>query len=60
MRRRGEMESDAKQITLRIPEEIYEALKEEAEKMGVSVNQICIHAIRHWLDQFCRENPQNV
>lgn len=32
----------SKQITLRIPEGIHEALKEEAEEMGVSVNELIL------------------
>lgn len=35
-----------KQITLRIPEEVYEALKEEAEEMGVSVNELILLKIK--------------
>lgn len=35
-----------KPITLRIPEEIHEALKEEAEKMGVSVNELILLKIK--------------
>ena len=31
-----------KTITLRIPEEVHEALKAEAEEMGVSVNELIL------------------
>ena len=40
------MESKAKQITLRIPEEIYEALKAEANEIGVSVNELILLKIK--------------
>lgn len=36
----------SKQITLRIPEGIHEALKEEAEEMGVSVNELILLKIK--------------
>lgn len=31
---------DKKQISLRIPDEVYEALKKEAERMGISVTEL--------------------
>ena len=34
-----------KQITLRIPDEVYEALKKEAERMGISVNNLVLRAL---------------
>ena len=36
----------SKQITLRIPEELHEALKAEAEEMGVSVNELILLKIK--------------
>ena len=33
---------DRTQLTLRIPKEIYEALKEEAEAIGISVNELIL------------------
>lgn len=33
---------ERKQITLRIPDGIYEALRKEAEKMGIAVNELIL------------------
>ena len=33
---------DRTQLTLRLPQEIYEALKEEAEAIGISVNELIL------------------
>ena len=33
---------DRIQLTLRLPKEIYEALKEEAEAIGISVNELIL------------------
>ena len=33
---------DRTQLTLRLPKEIYEALKEEAEAIGISVNELIL------------------
>ena len=38
-------EMDKKQITLRIPDEIHEALKKEAEREGISVNNLVLRAL---------------
>lgn len=36
---------EKKQISLRIPDEIHEALKKEAERMGISVNNLVLRAL---------------
>ena len=42
---------DKKQITLRIPDEIHEALKKESERMGISVTELVMYAIDCLLDK---------
>lgn len=33
---------ERKQITLRVPEEVYEALKSEAKQKGITVNELIL------------------
>lgn len=39
---------ERKQITLRIPDGVYEALKEEAERMGISTHELIMWAIDYY------------
>lgn len=41
---------NTKQLTLRIPDEIYGALKEESKRIGISVSELILYAIDRLLD----------
>ena len=40
-----------KQITLRFPEELYQQLRQEAERMGISVNALISIILNAYLSQ---------
>ena len=45
------MKAERKQITLRLPEKMYEALKQETERTGISVHELIVFAINEFLDK---------
>lgn len=48
-----EREAKRKQITLRIPEKVYEALVKEAEEKGITVNELILLRINPLTVDFC-------
>lgn len=51
------MKDSRKQITLRLPGEVYEALK-ETTLCGISFNALLNTILRKWADEFLRVHPQ--
>ena len=49
---------EREQLTLRIPEELKEALHKEAQEKGISLNALINVIIARKIAQFFRENPQ--
>ncbi len=56
---------ESKQITLRLPTELYEQVRAEAEREGLSVNTIALQAFNYYvvsneLDRYLSQTDQHV
>lgn len=47
------MEPEVKKMTLRLPEQLYEALKQISLETGISIHALVLVAIHLYLNTFC-------
>lgn len=50
--------NDRKQITLRIPDEVYEALKDSGEQIGLNIKSMILLAVAFELGLFLKTHQQ--